>query len=121
MAGITDPLEEFDVAELYAPFTPNEFMISEAIGLCGKGKAAEADRKERFDRDGEIPVNPSGGTLCSNPIAVTALARVAEAALQVRGTAGERQVPGVESAVATGPGGSHQFHSIVTLNASRGN
>jgi acetyl-CoA C-acetyltransferase len=121
MAGITDPLEEFDVAELYAPFTPNEFMISEAIGLCEKGKAAEARHEGRFDRDGEVPVNPSGGTLCSNPIAVTALARVAEAALQVRGTAGERQVPGVELAVATGPGGSHQFHSIVILNASRGN
>jgi acetyl-CoA C-acetyltransferase len=121
MAGITDPLEEFDVAELYAPFTPNEFMISEAIGLCEKGKAAEANHEGQFDREGEVPVNPSGGTLCSNPIAVTALARVAEAALQVQGTAGDRQVPGVESAVATGPGGSHQFHSIVTLNASRGN
>lgn len=118
MAAITNPTEEFDVAELYAPFTPNEFMIVEAIGLCEQGQAVEANREGRFDLDGEVPVNPSGGTLCANPIAVTALARVAEAALQVRGTAGERQVSGVESAVATGPGGSHQFHSIVTLDAS---
>jgi acetyl-CoA C-acetyltransferase len=121
MAGITDPVDEFDLAELYAPFTPNEFMIVEALDLCDTGRAVDANQEGRFDLDGEVPVNPSGGTLCANPIAVTALARVAEAALQVRGTAGDRQVPGVESAVATGPGGSHQFHSIVTLNASQPN
>lgn len=119
MAGITQPSEDFDVAELYAPFTPNELMIAEALGLCEQGEAVAANRDGRFDLDGRIPVNPSGGTLCANPIAVTALARVAEAALQVRGQAGDRQVSGVDTAVATGPGGSHQFHSIVTLDATR--
>lgn len=119
MAGISDPASRFDVAELYAPFTANEFMIVEALGLCETGRAAAANREGRFDPDGAVAVNPSGGTLCANPIAVTALARVAEAALQVRGTAGNRQAPDVDSAVATGPGGSHQFHSIVTLEASR--
>ena len=119
MAGIEDPLEEFDVAELYAPFTCNEFMIAEAIGLSEKGKAAEANREGRFDMDGEVPINPSGGTLCANPIAVTALARVAEAALQLHGTAGDRQVPDAESAVTTGPGGSHQFHAIATFQTEK--
>lgn len=115
MAGIEDPLSTFDVAELYAPFTPNEFMICEALDLCETGGAVEANRAGTFDLDGELPVNPSGGTLCANPIAVTALARVAEAALQVHGTAGDRQVPDVDTAVATGPGGSHQFHALMTL------
>lgn len=114
-AGIDDPVGTFDVAELYAPFTPNEFMITEALGLAETGEAAAADREGRFNLDGEVPVNPSGGTLCANPIAVTALARVAEAALQVRGEAGDRQVRDVDHAVATGPGGSHQFHSVLTL------
>lgn len=115
MAGVTDPLEEFDVAELYAPFTSVQFAIVEALGICETGEAPTASRSGWFDLDGRLPVNPSGGTLCSNPIAVTALARVAEAALQVRGTAGDRQVSGVDNAIATGPGGSHQFHSVITL------
>lgn len=119
MAGVDDPLDAFDVGELYAPFTPNEFMIVEALGLCERGAAVAANREGRFDLDGDMAVNPSGGTLCANPIAVTALVRVAEAAQQVRGRAGDRQVPGAGSAVATGPGGSHQFHTVVTLDASR--
>lgn len=119
MADVEDAVQAFDVAELYAPFTPNEFHIVEALGFCEVGQAARANREGIFDLDGEVPVNPSGGTLCANPIAVTALVRVAEAAMQVHGTAGDHQVPDVETAVATGPGGSHQFHSIVTLAAER--
>lgn len=116
MAGITDPLSEFDVAELYAPFTSIEFAVTEALDLCEQGEAYKLNREDRFDMDGEVPVNPSGGVLCSNPIAVTALDRVVEAARQIRRTAGDRQVPDVESAVATGPGGSHQFHSVITFD-----
>jgi acetyl-CoA C-acetyltransferase len=117
MAGIEDPVEAFDVGELYAPFTSTEFAIVEALGLAEpEGGAIEANRAGRFDLDGEVPVNPSGGTLCANPIAVTALARVAEAALQIRGTAGAHQVPDVGGAVATGPGGSHQFHAVMTMS-----
>jgi acetyl-CoA C-acetyltransferase len=65
--------------------------------------------------NGELPVNPSGGTLCANPISATALVRVAEAALQVMGQAGERQVPNARVAVATGVGGSLQFHTCMVL------
>lgn len=116
MAGISDPLTEFDVAELYAPFTSIEFPVVEALGFCETGQAPTANREGQFDLDGDVPVNPSGGVLCSNPIAVTALDRIAEAALQVRGYAGDRQVPDVNTAVATGPGGSHQFHSVMTFD-----
>jgi acetyl-CoA C-acetyltransferase len=65
--------------------------------------------------NGEIPINPSGGVLCSNPIAVTAMVRVAEAALQVMGIAGKRQVPDVKRALATGNGGDHQFFGAVVV------
>lgn len=120
MAGIDDPLSAFDVGELYAPFTSTEFAIVEALGLADRhGGAIEANREGRFELDGEVAVNPSGGVLCANPIAVTALARVAEAALQIRGTAGDHQVSDVEGAVATGPGGSHQFHAIMTMSDTR--
>ena len=70
-----------------------------------------------WDMDGQLPVNPSGGPLCSNPISATALVRVCEAALQVMQEAGERQVPGAEVAVATGIGGSLQFHTSMVVGA----
>ena len=47
-------------------------------------------------------MNPSGGALSANPMLATGLIRVAEAALQIRGQAGERQVPNVRTALAHG-------------------
>jgi acetyl-CoA C-acetyltransferase len=58
------------------------------------------------EMDGELPVNPSGGVLSTNPDGASALIRVAEAALQVLGEAGEHQVDGVRRALATGYGGN---------------
>ena len=56
---------------------------------------------------GKIPVNPSGGVIASNPIGATALVRIAEAALQVRGDAGKHQIPTpVNHALASGFGGT---------------
>ena len=58
--------------------------------------------------DGELPVNPSGGVMSSNAIGATALIRVGEAAIQIMGKAGTRQVPkDVNFAFATGFGGCY--------------
>jgi acetyl-CoA C-acetyltransferase len=51
--------------------------------------------------------------LASNAIGATGLLRVAEAALQVQGRAGDRQVPGVELALATGFGGCYWSDELV--------
>ncbi len=115
MAGITEPAAEISVAEIYAPFTCTEIAAVEALGFVPKGDGGPANDDGLFDLGGKPSVNPSGGTLCANPIAVTALARVADAASQVMGTAGENQVPGAENAVATGIGGSLQFHTCLVL------
>jgi acetyl-CoA C-acetyltransferase len=57
--------------------------------------------------DGSFPVNPSGGVIASNPIGATAMIRVAEAALQIMGAAGEHQVQKpVNHAMASGFGGT---------------
>ena len=114
-AGITDPLEQIDVAEIYAPFTCTELAAVEALGFCPKGLGGQMNEQGMFDMRGPMPVNPSGGVLSANPISATALARVAEAALQVMGDAGEHQVPGVRRAVATGIGGTLQFHTCMGL------
>jgi acetyl-CoA C-acetyltransferase len=56
---------------------------------------------------GAFPVNPSGGVIASNPIGATAMIRVAEAALQIMGKAGDHQVPKtVNQAMASGFGGT---------------
>ena len=115
-AGVTQPREQLDVAELYAPFSSVELHAIEAAGLCGKGESFGRIAAGEFALGAEGPiVNPSGGTLCTNPIAVTGLVRAAEVALQVTGRAGARQVPGASTGVATAIGGDHQFFASMVL------
>ena len=117
MAGITDPQKQVDVAELYAPFSNTEFHSIEAAGLCGLGESVAQLKDGRFSIGGEIPVNPSGGVLCTNAIAVTAMIRVLEIAQQVRGTAGTHQVKGAKIGIASGNGGDHQFFGTMVVEA----
>jgi acetyl-CoA C-acetyltransferase len=117
MAGITDPRSVVDVAELYAPFSNTEFHSIEAAGLADVGKAVAPLREGQFNLGGAIPVNPSGGVLCANAIAVTAMVRVAEVALQVAGRAGGHQVKGAKVGIASGNGGDHQFFGTMIVEA----
>ena len=117
MAGITDPGKQVHVAELYSPFSNTEFHAIEAAGLAGLGQSVAGVREGRFSIGGAIPVNPSGGVLCTNAIAVTAMIRVAEVALQVRGSAGGHQVKGARVGIASGNGGDHQFFGTMVVEA----
>ena len=116
-AGVTDPTTQINVAEMYAPFSSVELHVIEAAGFAAKGQApaALADGKFALGSDGVI-VNPSGGTLCTNPIAVTGTIRVGEAANQVRGRSGAHQVPNARVAVVSAIGGDHQFYSTMVLS-----
>jgi len=117
-AGITDPGTQVDVFELQAPFSIIEAMAYPALGLC-----EVADSLPFVDRllDGEVglEMNPSGGAQAANPVSATALIRIAECALQVRGIAGARQRGEVRRAVATGQGGATQFSSVCVLGRDR--
>lgn len=115
-AGITRPAEQIDVAELYAPFSSVELHAIEAAGLCAKGESFGRIAAGEFALGSAGPVvNPSGGVLCTNPIAVTGLIRAAEVVLQVTGRAGAHQVPGASAGVATAIGGDHQFYASMVL------
>lgn len=115
-AGITDPSAQVQVAEVYAPFSSVELHVIEAAGFAEKGKAPEALARGEFALGSSGPiVNPSGGVLCTNPIAVTGTIRVGEAANQVRNRAGAHQVAGARVAVASAIGGDHQFYSTMVL------
>jgi acetyl-CoA C-acetyltransferase len=104
-AGITEPAKQLDVAELYMPYSYAGLKWIEDMRFCPEAEGAKFVREGHTAMDGMIPVNPSGGVLSTNCIGATAMLRVAEAAIQVMGKGGERQVPNVTNAVATGFGG----------------
>jgi len=116
MAGIRNPLQELDVAELYVPFTYMEMMLYENLGFCEQGRGYELVEAGVPERGGELPITPSGGVLCTNPIGATGLIRVGEAALQVMGRAGPLQIPGVNTALAHALGGTAQFNGVMILS-----
>ncbi len=116
-AGIVDPVRDVDVLELYDPFSTFQFPALESLGFCGRGAATAINEDGGWELDGGIvAVNPSGGTLCTNPIGVTGLVRAADAAKQIMGRAGEMQVKNAKRAIATAIGGSTQFFTVTALS-----
>lgn len=114
--GITDPLRQLDVAEIYEPATYAELALYENLGFCPKNKGGELMDSGATLIGGELPVNPSGGVLSTNPVGATALIRIAEAAMQVMGRAGEHQVKDdVRVALATGYGGNAWSDAMILL------
>ncbi|MFT3777005.1 MAG: thiolase family protein [Ottowia sp.] len=115
-AGITDPLKQIQVAELYDPYTLMAPVQLERLGFCASGTALRLEREGYWDwQTGAVSVSPSGGTLCTNPIAVSGLVRAIDAANQVMGTAGEMQLRNVHNAVSTAAGGIAQFYNCTVF------
>jgi acetyl-CoA C-acetyltransferase len=105
MAGIKNPGKQIDVAEVHDAFSYQELMWTELLGFCKRGEGAKLIKEGVTTMDGELPVNPSGGLIATNPFYAAGLIRVAEAALQVKGDAGKRQVKNVNTALAHGATG----------------
>jgi len=111
MAGVKNPAQDFDLYEINDPYAYQLPMWLEGLGICDKGPA--------FIDDGGLEkknVNISGGMLAGNPIMIGGLARAAEAALQLRGQAGDRQIQGAKKALAhSTTGAAGQFQSVLVL------
>jgi sterol carrier protein 2 len=106
--------EDVQVVELHDCFTSAEAIFSESLGLCSEGGFEKYVRDGSNTYGGSHVVNPSGGLLAKgHPLGATGLAQCYELVHQVRGTAGERQVPAVQNALAhnTGLGGA----TVVTM------
>jgi acetyl-CoA C-acetyltransferase len=105
--GITRPREQIDVFEMYDPSAWwGVSWLRDFLMLEGDEHLQMVERGD-IQIEGSFPVNPSGGVTATNPIGATALLRPLEAALQVRGDAGEHQVPRtVRKALASGFGGT---------------
>ena len=103
MAGIKHPAREIDVAEVYDTYSYKELQHCEALGLCAEGDGGKLIDGGVTELGGTLPVNPSGGLIGEgNAVGTSGLIRVANAAYQIRGDAGDFQVPNAEIAVAQG-------------------
>jgi len=102
-AGVTPA--EIDVVELYDAFTINTILFLEDLGFCPKGEGGRFVADGAIAPGGRLPVNTNGGGLsCAHP-GMYGLFTMVEAATQLRGTAGDRQVPGARLALSHGNGG----------------
>ncbi len=110
---------DLSMAEVHDAFTIAELMYYEALGLCEKGEGKRLLGRGDTEITGRIPVNPSGGLLCrGHPVGATGVAQVCEAAWQLRGQAGERQIPDARVALThcTGGGISGLDHGACSIH-----
>lgn len=115
--GIKNPRKQIDVAELFNVFSSHELLQYEAFGLCEEGKAVELLRSGATSIGGDMPVNMSGGMLCTNAGTASQLFRAGELALQLMGKYEGIQVKSPEIGLAHNTGGNlWQFHSAVILS-----
>jgi acetyl-CoA C-acetyltransferase len=95
-AGITNPRAELAMAEVHDCFTPTELVLMEDLGFAERGKGWRDVLDGKFDRTGQLPVNPDGGLKAfGHPVGASGLRMVYECWLQLRGEAGERQISGI--------------------------
>jgi acetyl-CoA C-acetyltransferase len=118
-AGISDPLRELDVAELFVPYSWMEPVLLENLGFAEPGTGWRLIGREMTAMTGLLPVNPSGGLLGANPIGAAGLVRFAEAAMQVRGRAGDHQVDGARLAVGHAAGGYSNCVAMWVVGSER--
>ena len=119
-AGITDRRAEIDEVEIYVPFSWYEPMWLESLGFCEIGDGWKLVEEGATHLDGgDLPVNCSGGVLSSNPIGASGMIRFAEAALQVRGMAGDHQVDGARKAFGHAYGGGAQYYAMWIVGADK--
>lgn len=105
MAGLKP--EDIDLAEVHDCFSINGLLAIEDLGFVEKGKAGPAVEDGMTQRDGQIPINPSGGLKSrGHPLGATGIAQTAEIVWQLRGEAGKRQIPDAEIGMTHNIGGT---------------
>ncbi len=117
-AGITNPWREIDTAEIYVPFAWFEAMWLENLGFCDVGEGWKIIDRGEQKFGAHLPINPSGGVLCTNPIGASGMLRLGEAALQVMGRAGAHQVEGAKTALGHAYGGGAQYFAMWIVSST---
>jgi len=116
-AGIA--ASQLDFAEVYAPCSIVELILSESLGLVPRGEGGIAAVEGVTSLGGDIPISTSGGCASrGHPPLVTPLYNVYEAVQQLRGEAGSRQVAGAEFGAVTGELGDYNATMMHILRAA---
>jgi acetyl-CoA acetyltransferase len=123
-AGITP--RDVHVAEVHDSIAFNELHAYEELGLCAPGEGSRLVEEGATSLGGRIPVNPSGGLESrGHPVAATGVAQVIELMHQLRGEAGDRQVPEARNGLAESAGGfaggDTAAVAVTLLSNERGN
>ncbi|WP_232676214.1 acetyl-CoA acetyltransferase [Nocardioides sp. R-C-SC26] len=105
-AGVTDPATQISLAEVHDCFTPTELVLMEDLGFSERGQGWRDVLDGRYGLGGGLPVNTDGGLKSfGHPIGATGLRMMFEAWTQLRGEAGDRQVPDASLALVQNLGG----------------
>ena len=93
--------------------------MCEDLGFAAKGKAGTAFRDGEFKADGRIPINTHGGLLSHGyPGRAAGIGNLIEAVMQLRGDAGNRQIPNARMTMTHGMGGLFATHGVLLLEAT---
>jgi len=113
MAGITP--NDVDFIEPYDSFTITVLMALEDLGFCAKGEGGAFVEGGRLAPGGDLPGLTSGGGLSYCHPGALGLLLLVEAVRQLRGEAGDRQIPKADIGVAHGVGGMYSTAATVIL------
>ncbi|MUV56838.1 thiolase domain-containing protein [Halogeometricum sp. CBA1124] len=110
---------EVDFAEVHDCFTIAELLAYEDLGFADRGEGWRLVEEGRTARDGDLPVNTSGGLKAKgHPLGATGIGQVVEVFEQLRGEAGDRQVDG-EVALSHNVGGSGGAATVFVYEVAR--
>jgi acetyl-CoA acetyltransferase len=114
-AGVS--ISDIDTLQLYDSFTITVLLLVEGLGFCPKGEGGAFVAEGHLRRGGRVPLNTDGGGLSSCHPGMRGIFLLAEATRQLRGQAGDAQVPGCEIALACGSGGTLSCIGAVVLGS----
>ena len=104
MAGITH--DDIDLAMIYDSFTYTVMITLESLGFCGRGEGPDFVANQRTAPGGDFPMNTNGGGLSYTHTGMYGMFLLLEAARQLRGECGERQVENCNLSLVNGTGGT---------------
>lgn len=98
--------DDMDVAEVHDASAMGEIIQAENLGLAPWGEGGPCAERGDFSLGGRIPINTSGGLESKgHPLGATGIGQLYELVTQLRGEAGERQVPSARHAIQENGGG----------------
>jgi acetyl-CoA acetyltransferase len=116
-AGLTP--DDVDMLMFYDSFTITCLILLESLGFVPKGEGGPFVAEGNLKRGGRWPLNTDGGGLSSCHPGMRGIFLIIEAVRQLRGQAGEAQVPDCRVALCAGSGGWLSCIGVAILGADR--